>query len=66
MAQVKLVIKDFLGFKAGEVKSFSDEICKKFADNLSEPEDKTSSDLSEDKDEIVKPKATKIAKKEKL
>lgn len=64
MAQVKLVVKDFLGFKAGEVKSFSDEICKKFADNLSEPEEAKTNHSVEANEEVgLKP--AKTAKREK-
>lgn len=64
MAQIKLVVKDFLGFKAGEVKSFSDEICKKFADSLSEPKE-AKIDHSVEANEEVGLKPVKTAKREK-
>ena len=64
MAQTKLVVKDFLGFKAGEVKSFSDEICKKFADSLSEPKEAKANHSVEANEEVgLKP--TRTAKREK-
>ena len=64
MAQIKLVVKDFLGFKTGEVKSFSDEICKKFADSLSEPKE-AKIDHSVEANEEVGLKPVKTAKREK-